>query len=68
MNDWIEADPDRPSEPVPTVALTDAQKKARRNRSLALGIALAALAALFFVATLDKFGTNLVSVDAMREL
>jgi hypothetical protein len=37
------------------VALTEAQKKARRNRSLAIGLGLAALVVIFYVATIIKF-------------
>mgnify|MGYP007078761626 FL=1 len=36
--------------------LTEAQKKARRSRSVAIGLALAALVVLFYVLTLVKFG------------
>ena len=68
MDDWVEANPDAPSKPVPTVELTEAQLRARRNRSLALGIVLGLLAILFFVATLDKLGANLVGVDAIRDI
>ena len=51
-----------------TVQLTEKQLRARRHRSIALGIVLAALAVVFFVATLDKLGANLVGVDAIRDL
>ena len=68
MDDWVEADPKTPAKPVPTVALTEAQLRARRQRSIALGIVLGILAILFFVATLDKLGANLVGVDAIRDL
>jgi hypothetical protein len=37
------------------VPLTDAQKKARRNRSLAIGVGLAALVVIFYIATIIKF-------------
>ncbi|MBZ0164173.1 MAG: hypothetical protein K8H74_15850 [Notoacmeibacter sp.] len=40
------------------VELTEKQKKARRSRSLAIGIALAALVVLFYVATIVKFGPH----------
>jgi len=36
--------------------LTEAQRKARRSRSVAIGLALAALVVLFYVLTLVKFG------------
>ena len=38
------------------VTLTAAQKKARRSRSLAIGLALGALVVIFYIATLLKFG------------
>lgn len=38
------------------VPLTDAQKKARRSRSIALGLALAALVVVFYVVTIAKIG------------
>lgn len=36
--------------------LTEAQRKARRSRSVAIGLALAALVVLFYILTLVKFG------------
>lgn len=36
------------------VDLTDKQRKARRSRSLALGLILAALVVIFYVATIIK--------------
>ena len=41
------------------VMLTDRQQKARRNRSVAIGVALAVLVVIFYVATIVKFGHNL---------
>jgi hypothetical protein len=41
------------------VTLTERQKKARRNRSVAIGVALAVLVVIFYVATIVKFGHNL---------
>ena len=38
------------------VRLTDAQKKARRNRSVALALVLAALVVMFYVITIVKMG------------
>ncbi len=38
------------------VTLTDRQQKARRNRSVAIGVALAVLVVIFYVATIIKFG------------
>lgn len=37
------------------VKLTPAQEKARHNRSLAIGLALALLVVVFYVATIVKF-------------
>ncbi|MDN5927573.1 MAG: hypothetical protein L0I29_10905 [Hyphomicrobiales bacterium] len=37
------------------VPLTEAQKKARRSRSLAIGFGLAALVVIFYIATIIKF-------------
>lgn len=36
------------------IDLTDAQRKSRRNRSIAIGVALGALAILFYVVTIIK--------------
>ncbi|PDQ18228.1 hypothetical protein CN311_25985 [Mesorhizobium sanjuanii] len=41
------------------VSLTERQQKARRNRSMAIGVALAVLVVIFYVATIVKFGHNL---------
>lgn len=38
------------------VTLTDKQKKARRGRSIAIGLALVVLVIIFYVATIAKFG------------
>lgn len=38
------------------VSLTEAQRKARRARSIAIGLGLAALVIIFYVATIAKFG------------
>ncbi|TDR36504.1 hypothetical protein [Aquamicrobium defluvii] len=38
------------------VDLTEKQKKTRRWRSIAIGLALAGLVVVFYVATLAKFG------------
>ncbi|MEQ1937727.1 hypothetical protein ABMA46_05670 [Mesorhizobium sp. CN5-321] len=37
------------------VTLTERQKKARRNRSIAIGLALGALVIIFYLATIVKF-------------
>lgn len=39
-----------------TVKLTEAQKKSRRGRNIALGVVLAGLVAAFYVMTIIKFG------------
>ncbi|ASY55579.1 MULTISPECIES: hypothetical protein [Sinorhizobium] len=39
-----------------TVKLSEAQKKSRRGRNIALGLVLAGLVGLFYVVTLIKFG------------
>ncbi len=36
------------------VTLTDAQKRARRSRSLAIGLALGALVVIFYISTIVK--------------
>jgi len=38
------------------VTLTERQRKARRNRSIAIGVALAALVIIFYAATIVRFG------------
>ena len=38
------------------VTLTAAQKKARRSRSIAIGLGLFAMVVIFYVATIVKFG------------
>ena len=59
---------DQPAPTVRTQPLTPEQARARRNRSLVLAFVLGGLAILFFVATLDKLGGNLVGIDAIRDL
>ena len=41
---------------IDTIKLSEAQKKSRRNRNLALGLVLAGLSVLFYVITLVKVG------------
>lgn len=41
------------------VTLTERHRKARRNRSVAIGLALAVLVVIFYIATIVKFGHNL---------
>jgi len=43
------------------VALTEAQKKARRSRSIAIGLALGILVIVFYVATIAKFGPAILN-------
>ena len=43
------------------VEMTEAQKKARRSRSAALGIVLAILVVLFYVVTIVKVGPGLLN-------
>jgi hypothetical protein len=43
------------------VTLTERQRKARRNRSIAIGLALAALVVIFYVATIAKFGPAILN-------
>lgn len=46
-------------EPLETIELTEKQKRARRLRSIAIGLALAALVVIFYIATLTKLGPAL---------
>ncbi|WFR96027.1 hypothetical protein [Rhizobium tumorigenes] len=41
-----------------TVKLSDAQKKSRRGRNVALGLVLAGLVVIFYVMTIIKIGTG----------
>jgi uncharacterized membrane protein affecting hemolysin expression len=43
------------------IDLTEKQKKARRNRSVAIGIALALLVVLFYAATIIKIGPEIMN-------
>lgn len=43
-----------------TVRLTEKQQKARRSRSVAIALGLAFLVALFYIATIVKFGPELL--------
>ncbi len=38
------------------VKMTEAQKKARRSRSIAIGLALGVIVLVFYVVTIVKFG------------
>ena len=46
-------------EKLETVPLTERQRKAQRSRSIAIGVALAVLVVIFYIATIIKFGHNL---------
>jgi hypothetical protein len=52
-----------PALPQPTegLALTAAEKRQRRTRSIALAIALGALVILFYAVTIAKLGANAVA-------
>lgn len=41
------------------ITLNDRQRKARRNRSVAIGLALAVLVVIFYIATIVKFSHSL---------
>jgi hypothetical protein len=43
------------------IELTEKQKKARRNRSVALAVVLALLVALFYVVTIVKIGPEIMN-------
>ena len=43
------------------VTMTDAQKKARRNRSIAIALGLAGLVVLFYIVTLVKVGPAILN-------
>ncbi len=42
------------------IRLTDEQKRRRRNRSIAIGLALAGLVVLFYVVTIFKMGPGVL--------
>ncbi len=42
------------------VTLTERQKKARRSRSVAIGLALAALVIIFYVSTIVRFDPTML--------
>jgi hypothetical protein len=44
----------------PLRPLTEAEKRQRRARSIALGLALGALVVLFYVVTIAKLGANAI--------
>ncbi|WP_164901771.1 hypothetical protein [Neorhizobium lilium] len=41
---------------IETIKLSEAQRKSRRNRNVALGLVLAALVVIFYLITLAKIG------------
>ncbi len=43
------------------IELTEKQKKARRNRSIAIGFVLALLVVLFYVVTIVKIGPEIMN-------
>ena len=43
---------------IETVKLTDAQKKSRRGRNIALGLVLAGLVVIFYIMTIVKFSSG----------
>lgn len=47
-------------EPLETVELTEAQKKARKRRNVAIALALVAMVVIFYVATLTKLGPEIL--------
>jgi len=42
------------------VQQTDSQKRAQRSRSIAIGVALAVLVVVFYIATIAKFGPGIL--------
>ena len=53
-------------EPGVSIELTEAQKKARRNRNIAIGGCLVALVLVFYVATIVKIGPGLMRVQQQQ--
>jgi hypothetical protein len=49
-----------PEEHLDMVTLNEKQKKARRSRSVAIGLALGVLVIIFYVATIAKFGPSIL--------
>lgn len=45
----------------PTIELTEAQQKARRKRSIALAICLAAFVVIFYAVTVIKLGPDVLN-------
>ena len=55
-------------EPGIAIELTDAQKKARRTRNVAIGGCLVALVLVFYVATIVKIGPGLMRANQQQGL
>lgn len=53
-------------EPGVSIELTEAQKKARRMRNLAIGGCLVALVAVFYVATVVKIGPAMMKAKQQQ--
>ena len=49
------------SEERPTMQLTEAQQKARRKRSIAIALCLAAFVVIFYVVTVIKLGPEVLN-------
>ena len=48
---------DKPAQqPLETIDLSEAQRRARRKRNIAIGLCLFAMVAIFYAATIAKFG------------
>lgn len=56
MNKAVE---NKPSDKLELIVPTDAQKKAQRNRSIGLALALVAFVVVVYVGTVVKMGANL---------
>lgn len=54
-----------PSEPIEMVTVTDAEKSARRRRNIAIAICLFGMVAMFYVATIAKFGPGIIDRPPM---
>ena len=47
--------------PEPGIVLTEEQKRRRRARSIAIGLALGALVVLFYIVTIVKLGPGILN-------
>ena len=50
------------------IVLTDAQKKSRKRRSLAIALVLAFLALLFYAVTIVKLGPGVMKKTGLTEI